>query len=501
MSLIPILVCVGLAFSTNVFAASCSGVDTSILECEGGGDSGVNHILSSVLEIMTIGIGILAVLGITWAGIQYLTSGSDTARATKARRRLLEIVVGVICYVLIYGFLSWLTPGGTNSLDLADTDDSGVSDISISYSGKTYVGQTFIPEVVFNGDATDKTYSLRSKSGDAVSTSGRGAKCERTGGGIIEVVSANGRTATMTVNCREAPASSTTGGIGKTNLFTSSGSNTTGSQASTKFNGKARFTKETRAIIDKHRRDFYHSNYKSVIKKYGGYNGYVKSLGGVFTKNYKKNKFKIKTAADLQEAEEYILGLLTIWGVDYGRSGATRPWRYGESWNGGPTDRFNAGRSVSASYKAHSGIKAKLTNGNSNINCNDLLDTFQLSTSLKHIAAAGSGQSKGALSKYKRITNLKDLQVGDVVHFYRPGGNPSTGSGWRHVAIVGEVYKDYVVMYDGGRDAVGSGNFKRYTKRYNGRSMTDKYSGYKTRWIAIRPWNIDQNVTLRGLNQ
>lgn len=78
--------------------------------CDDGNGGGVKHILQLVLDIMTIGIGILGVLGIVIVGIQYLTAGGNEEKTRKAKRRLLEIVIGLVAYVLIYAILGWLLP-------------------------------------------------------------------------------------------------------------------------------------------------------------------------------------------------------------------------------------------------------------------------------------------------------------------------------------------------------------------------------------------------------
>ena len=59
---------------------------------------------------MTVGIGILAVIGIIVVGVQYLTSGGNDEKAKKAKRRLLEVVIGVVLYVIAYAVLKWLMP-------------------------------------------------------------------------------------------------------------------------------------------------------------------------------------------------------------------------------------------------------------------------------------------------------------------------------------------------------------------------------------------------------
>lgn len=79
--------------------------------CDDGEGSGIMHIVNLVVEIMTIGVGILGVLGITIVGIQYLTAGGSEEQTRRAKRRMFEIVIGIVAYVVIYALLNWLIPG------------------------------------------------------------------------------------------------------------------------------------------------------------------------------------------------------------------------------------------------------------------------------------------------------------------------------------------------------------------------------------------------------
>ena len=113
-----------LLFVINIICASCftpafaeefnkcGGVDTSIIQCDEGGDGGIWHIVNLVVDIMSIGVGILGVIGISVVGIQYLTAGPNTEKTTKAKRRLFEIVIGLVAYAIMFAFLQWLLPGG-----------------------------------------------------------------------------------------------------------------------------------------------------------------------------------------------------------------------------------------------------------------------------------------------------------------------------------------------------------------------------------------------------
>ena len=81
--------------------------------CDDGQGSSVYYILNLVVNIMTIGVGILGVIGITIVGIQYLTAGGNEEQTRKAKRRLLEIILGLAFYVAAYVILAWLNPSFT----------------------------------------------------------------------------------------------------------------------------------------------------------------------------------------------------------------------------------------------------------------------------------------------------------------------------------------------------------------------------------------------------
>lgn len=90
-------------------------VETAILgenHCfrDDGKGGGIIHILELVVDIMTVGIGVLGVIGIVIAGTQYLTAGDKEDQVKKAKRRIFEIVIGLAAYALIYAILKWLLP-------------------------------------------------------------------------------------------------------------------------------------------------------------------------------------------------------------------------------------------------------------------------------------------------------------------------------------------------------------------------------------------------------
>lgn len=102
------------ALPQKTFAAECGGVPTSVIDCEDSGENGggIFAILLIVLNVLTFGIGIAGTLGIIIAGIMYLTARDDQGQLVKAKNMLINIVIGLVAYAVMWAFLQWLLPGG-----------------------------------------------------------------------------------------------------------------------------------------------------------------------------------------------------------------------------------------------------------------------------------------------------------------------------------------------------------------------------------------------------
>ena len=100
-------------FQQNVFADSSSVVETNFFgnikdDSEG---CGIYTILNLVVDILSIGIILLAVIGVTIVGIKYLTAKDNTDQTKKAKNRMLEIVIGLVAYAVLYAGSQFLLPG------------------------------------------------------------------------------------------------------------------------------------------------------------------------------------------------------------------------------------------------------------------------------------------------------------------------------------------------------------------------------------------------------
>ena len=124
------------AFATmcanNVFADDDNIVETTFfgnLKDDGKG-CGIYTVLNLVVDILSMGIGIVGVIGIMVAGIQYLTAKSNEEQVRKAKRRIFEIVLGIVAYVLLYAGMQWLLPGGKlNTTPCSTVDEAELAQI------------------------------------------------------------------------------------------------------------------------------------------------------------------------------------------------------------------------------------------------------------------------------------------------------------------------------------------------------------------------------------
>ncbi len=72
----------------------------------------IEGILKLILSILVYGIGAAAVIGVVIEGIRYLTARDNEAQVAMAKRRLLEIVIGLALWAVMWSLLKWLIPGG-----------------------------------------------------------------------------------------------------------------------------------------------------------------------------------------------------------------------------------------------------------------------------------------------------------------------------------------------------------------------------------------------------
>ena len=116
-----LLVPVGVMTLTQpTFADStCGGVKTAIIHCDQSGgdgaqvqDTGLWGILILTINILTAGVGVLALAGFIYGGILFITSGGSPEQVKKARTIFTNVVIGIVAFGGMYVLLNFLVPGG-----------------------------------------------------------------------------------------------------------------------------------------------------------------------------------------------------------------------------------------------------------------------------------------------------------------------------------------------------------------------------------------------------
>ena len=72
----------------------------------------IEDILNMFLVVVTTGVGIAAVGSIVFAGVLYITARDNAAQVSKAKTMIMNTIIGIVAYILMWAFLEWIIPGG-----------------------------------------------------------------------------------------------------------------------------------------------------------------------------------------------------------------------------------------------------------------------------------------------------------------------------------------------------------------------------------------------------
>lgn len=106
------------ALATEVGNRGCEA-DTAVISCtnvnvadEGVENTGIWSILLTTLNILTAGVGVVALGGLVYGAILWTSAGGNPEQIKKARVVFTNVVIGVIAFAGMYVFLNFLVPGG-----------------------------------------------------------------------------------------------------------------------------------------------------------------------------------------------------------------------------------------------------------------------------------------------------------------------------------------------------------------------------------------------------
>lgn len=101
------------AIPSIALAAQCGGAETSIIDCGNKeGESAIAHVLTTVIQIMTAGIGVLAIGAVAFGAVLYSSAAGEPAKIQKAYEVWRNTAIGVVLYIFLVAITNFLIPGG-----------------------------------------------------------------------------------------------------------------------------------------------------------------------------------------------------------------------------------------------------------------------------------------------------------------------------------------------------------------------------------------------------
>lgn len=91
--------CGGANLSFADKAKGCN-VDSQGDELDKGAQGSVNDLIADIINILSVIVGIVAVIMIIWGGFKFITSGGDAGRLTSAKQTILYALIGLVIVAL-----------------------------------------------------------------------------------------------------------------------------------------------------------------------------------------------------------------------------------------------------------------------------------------------------------------------------------------------------------------------------------------------------------------
>ena len=68
--------------------------------------------INPAIALVSAAVGIAVAIAIIVGGVEYITSAGDPQRAASGKKRIVNALIGLIAYALLFTFLQFIIPGG-----------------------------------------------------------------------------------------------------------------------------------------------------------------------------------------------------------------------------------------------------------------------------------------------------------------------------------------------------------------------------------------------------
>lgn len=90
-------------------------------KCDGGA---ILKVVSEVFKFMSASVLLLAVIGVIICGVMIMTARDNPAQVAKGRKRLIDVIIGLVVYAFMFVIANFLIPGGIMNSTLDSSTSS-----------------------------------------------------------------------------------------------------------------------------------------------------------------------------------------------------------------------------------------------------------------------------------------------------------------------------------------------------------------------------------------
>jgi hypothetical protein len=72
----------------------------------------VQKYINPFITVLSVLVGLAIAIGIIFGGIQVSTSAGDPQKSASGKKHIQNALIALVAYVVLFGFLQWLIPGG-----------------------------------------------------------------------------------------------------------------------------------------------------------------------------------------------------------------------------------------------------------------------------------------------------------------------------------------------------------------------------------------------------
>lgn len=86
--------------------------DPALTACNGSTCDLVQKYIDPLINVLAAGVGVVVTISIVVGGIQYASSAGDPGKIAAAKKRIMDSIIALVGFFLLYAVLAWLMPGG-----------------------------------------------------------------------------------------------------------------------------------------------------------------------------------------------------------------------------------------------------------------------------------------------------------------------------------------------------------------------------------------------------